>query len=504
MKRGIRFAAVAGMLAAASFVVHTSLTAQSESAEIQLQLGHQLMSEGRYQDAVAAFQRALTVVPGAAREARVGIVQAALRLGAFEQARAHADALLQASPRDPVALALAGDALWAAGLFQEAEARFHESLELQPNLARGRHGLARSLAAQSKLDEAMTEAQLALKLSPRDSELHHTAGVIFERRHQFEEAASAFSSYLNLLPNRDRGQQSQWARSAVVFLRSFENYPPFEMEPGTENNTFTVDFRVVNDKVIVRGRINNGRMQDFVIDTGAEHAVLSRSTAQRLGVKPLTTTLGGGVGEVGLRSLQLARLDSLEVGSLKIKNVPAIIKDPALRNLPSKEGESLSPLSLGFSMIVDYKTRKLTVGRTLPSEPGDFELPLRLHRLAVVRGTVDKNHPTNFVVDTGGEVISISKATATQLKRPEPLRRIPLKVYGSSGWDRDAFLMPNVDLAFDAIHYPRYSVVVLNLNVPSALLGFQVGGTVGHSFLSKYRVGIDLRRSVLRLADYES
>jgi hypothetical protein len=244
-------------------------------------------------------------------------------------------------------------------------------------------------------------------------------------------------------------------------------------------------------------------MQDFVIDTGAEHAVLSRSTAQRLGVKPLTTTLGGGVGEVGLRSLQLARLDSLEVGPLRIKNVPAIIKDPALRNLPSKEGESLSPLSLGFSMIVDYKTRKLTFGRNLPSEPSDFELPLRLHRLAVVRGTVDKNHPTNFVVDTGGEVISISKATATQLKRPEPLRRIPLKVYGSSGWDRDAFLMPNVDLSFDAIHYPRYSVVVLNLNVPSALLGFQVGGTVGHSFLSKYRVGIDVDRSVLRLADYE-
>jgi hypothetical protein len=42
-------------------------------------------------------------------------------------------------------------------------------------------------------------------------------------------------------------------------------------------------------------------------------------------------------------------------------------------------------------------------------------------------------------------------------------------------------------------------VVVLNLNAPSALLGFQLGGIVGHKFLSKYRVGIDLERSVLRL-----
>ena len=59
--------------------------------------------------------------------------------------------------------------------------------------------------------------------------------------------------------------------------------------------------------------------------------------------------------------------------------------------------------------------------------------------------------------------------------------------------------MPGVDLAFDAIQYTNFPVVVLNLDAPSALLGFQLGGIVGHRFLSKYRVGIDLERSVLRL-----
>jgi hypothetical protein len=57
-----------------------------------------------------------------------------------------------------------------------------------------------------------------------------------------------------------------------------------------------------------------------------------------------------------------------------------------------------------------------------------------------------------------------------------------------------------VNLSFDRLlSYDNYSVVVLNLNTPSALLGFQLGGIVGHKFLSKYRVGIDLERSVLRL-----
>jgi len=72
-------------------------------------------------------------------------------------------------------------------------------------------------------------------------------------------------------------------------------------------------------------------------------------------------------------------------------------------------------------------------------------------------------------------------------------------VYGTSGWDRDAFLLPGVNLAFSKLQYNNFPVVVLNLDAPSALLGFQLGGTVGHKFLSKYRVGSDLEHSVLRL-----
>ena len=183
----------------------------------------------------------------------------------------------------------------------------------------------------------------------------------------------------------------------------------------------------MNDKVVVRAKVNEGSFQDFVVDTGAENTVLSRPTAQRLGITPITYTLSAGVGDVGLRGLQLARINTLELGPLKLRNVPCLIKDPPLRNLPVKETESLSPLALGFSMIIDYKTRKITFGKQLPPEPSDFELPLRLHRLAMVRGTVDGTQPANFVVDTGGEVISISQATAPSLNRPAPSRRIALE-----------------------------------------------------------------------------
>jgi hypothetical protein len=118
-----------------------------------------------------------------------------------------------------------------------------------------------------------------------------------------------------------------------------------------------------------------------------------------------------------------------------------------------------------------------------------------------VRGTLNKHRPAYFVVDTGGEVISISMAVADSLKM-QAVRHIPLKVYGMSGWDRDAFLLPGVDLSFDTLRFDNQPLVVLNLRTPSVLLGFEVGGIVGHNFLQKYRVTMDMERSELRLTRF--
>jgi predicted aspartyl protease len=272
------------------------------------------------------------------------------------------------------------------------------------------------------------------------------------------------------------------------------------MAPGDRSRRHTVPFSLDHDKVVVRTRINGNRETfDFTLDTGAETTVISRPLARRLGVAPIVRTMSAGVGDIGFRGLDLGMLDSLEIGSFKVRNLPVIIKNPALGGLPSPETEGFSPLAIGMAMSVDYKRRLLTIGPGAADEPADFELPLRMHRLATVRGLVDSTHAANFVVDTGGEVISISAATARSLTKIRESRRIALKVYGTSGWDRDAYLLPGVDLRFEALEFRNMPVVVLNLGAPSALLGYQLGGIVGHNFLSRYRFDIDIDRSVLRL-----
>ena len=470
----------------------------SAAADIQIQLGDLLAADARFRDAADAYRRAAAAAadPRSKQRAQAGLALMLLRIGDFDGARVQAEQLAQADGGDAPSLALYGDTLWAFGLFEEAERAYDRALSLDAREARAHHGRARALAARSRLDEAMAEAQEALKLAPREPEFHHTVGVIFEREHRYEEASAAFASYVNLLPNKDRSEKAQWTRAEIRFLDSFKGRTPFDF--GSGEQTWTVPIRIDNDKVLVSVKVNGGSPQDFVLDTGAEQTVVSRDVARRRGILPITYIQTAGVGDVGLRGLQVGRIDSLEVGPMKVRNIPCLIKNPPLSDLPAREPESFSPLALGLSMRVDYARHQLVMARALPAATYATELPLRLYRLAMVRGTVN-GRPATFVVDTGGEVISISSATAGLVSTPESSRRIPLKVYGTSGWDKDAFLLPNVDLEFQSIRFSKIPVVVLNLKAPSALLGFQLGGIVGHKFLSKYRVSIDLAKSVVGL-----
>jgi predicted aspartyl protease len=457
--------------------------------------------DGRYVEAFRVFEQAKpSEDPRVRREALMGGVKSALRLGDFSHAYADAQILAKMSAKDPESIAVYGDALWAAGLFEDSEQKYQDALAIQRDNGRALHGLARSLAARNKLSEALETAQTALNKDPRDAEFHHTVGSIYERMRRYEEAANAYSSYINLLPNKDRSAKAAWARAEVRFLRAFGARPPINVvDGGSAGKLHTIPFRVLNEKIIVKARVNKGPQMDFVLDTGSEQTVISRETAARMGIRPIVNILSAGVGDLGVRELELTRLDELEIGgSLKVQNVPSIIKNPPLQGLPTREMESFSPLALGMSVIIDYDRQQLMMGTELPNETADVELPLRMHRLAMVPGHV-QGGAASFILDTGGQVISISTDTASGLERGE-MRNIPLKVYGASGWDRDAFLMPGVNLNFtNKIQYKNLSVVVLNLRAPSVLLGFRLGGIVGYKFLSRYRVAINLDKSIVQL-----
>ena len=333
MQRFFRFALIpAALVVACSLVLRAAGPISDSDAELQLQLANLLIEETRYPEALDAFDRAAHADTSAlALQGRKGKVKTALRLGEFRAAQEEGQALAAVAPRDAEALTLYGDALWSAGLFDESDRLYQDATSLAPDSPRARFGRARSLATQNHLDEALNEALTAVAGAPRDGEIHHMIGTIYERLNRFDEAANAYTNYINLLPNKDRSDKAAWSRAQVKFLEAFSGRVPVEIDDEDLRTLHTIPFRLVQDKIIVRGKVNGGGAQDFVLDTGSEETVISQQTAQRAGVRPITYTLSAGVGEVGLRGLQLARLDSLELGTLQVRNLPVLIKNPALR-----------------------------------------------------------------------------------------------------------------------------------------------------------------------------
>ena len=398
---------------------------------------------------------------------------------------------------------LHAETLWSTGHFEEANGRYTAALTLDARHSAALHGMARVLDARGKTADALVAVERAIERDPEVAEYHHTRAYLLERLGHYDVAADELERYLRLLPEKGFKDQVKLAKARMKFLRHFGDRTPLSMGDDVRTQVHVIPFREQREKLFVKARINGRINVELVLDTGAEMTVLSEDAAQRAQVYSVAETLSAGVGDVGMRRLKLARISKLEIGTLKIEHVPAMIKDPPLKKFPTADIDAFSPLAVGLSMRVDYEKKQVIVARSLPKAEGTatMEAPLWMHRLATVRGRLNGDRPAAFVIDTGGQAISISRTAAVGLEQLGRFRRIPLRVYGSSGWDRDAFLLPGVDLEVDDVRMAQTSLVVLNLRAPSVLLGYELGGILGHKFLSKYRVSLDIDEGLMRLDD---
>jgi tetratricopeptide (TPR) repeat protein len=142
---------VQGLSCAAALLVGGSLALKADvggDADLQLQLGSLLYDETRYQEALVAFTEATKSDDARVAVAgRKGTVRTALKVAEFTRARQEAEELVKLAADDPEARTLHADALWSAGLFDEAEVEYRAGVDKNPGSARARFGLARSLAA---------------------------------------------------------------------------------------------------------------------------------------------------------------------------------------------------------------------------------------------------------------------------------------------------------------------------------------------------------------------
>ena len=110
--------------------------------------------------------------PPMLRAARAGVIQSALRVAEFDLgARRGREARQGRAARRRGASRCTATRCGRPGCSRRPRRDTATRWRSRPNCARGHHGMARSLAARSQLDEAMNEAQAALRLvaaRPRD------------------------------------------------------------------------------------------------------------------------------------------------------------------------------------------------------------------------------------------------------------------------------------------------------------------------------------------------
>ena len=222
-----------------------------------------------------------------------------------------------------------------------------------------RRGLARArLASRGQLNDALGHVQLALDTHADDPEMLAVAGSIYGRG-RYTEAAAAYDGYASRLAAAENVAIGT-ARARAQFLRAFDGRPP-SVVSGVGAEPRTVPLKLVNKKVVVQGRVN-GMPVEFVLDTGAERTARPRRASVQAGVRVLGSTLAAGVGSASWRRIGLARVDTLDVGGMRVRNVPVSVRAPAPGGAPGWQSQDPLPLALGLSVVVDYREHRVLLG----------------------------------------------------------------------------------------------------------------------------------------------
>ena len=237
MRRSCRSRLVIVAAAASADHFSADVTPQSQSGEIQLQLADALRARALPGFARRLPARAGAVGPGDERAARAGLVRSALRVAEFDLGPRRGRQLVKPAPPPEAIVAVRRCAVGVGPVRGGGRAVSRRAGRSPPDLARGHHGMARSLAARGKLTRRWTRRRRRCGSRRATSSCTTRSAPSTSGCTSYEEAAAAYSNYVNLLPNKDHSDKADWSRSEIKFLRSFGQRVPFEMDPGTDDSS---------------------------------------------------------------------------------------------------------------------------------------------------------------------------------------------------------------------------------------------------------------------------
>lgn len=162
-------------------------------------LGDALQDRGRPEEAIASYRRAIELKPmnSHAHHNLGGVLEAR---GRFDEAIASYRTAIELTPTDANAHNSLGAALTRSGRKDEAVASFRRAVELDPTNAAFHDNLAKAHDARGEPDEAIASYRRAIELRPGHAQTHSDFSVLLRGQGRLEEAIASCRRALEIDP----------------------------------------------------------------------------------------------------------------------------------------------------------------------------------------------------------------------------------------------------------------------------------------------------------------
>jgi len=484
--------------------------------------GYRALRKGDYEQAERIF-RDLLGKDARDVEARLGLSFTLLKQRSLQGAYDQAARVIMQEPLSARAHALLGAAILGAGEFRLSVEEFRTALALNENEALAVAGLAMVDFYENRLSLAIPGLRKAARMDPDEPDFIFNLGQAAARSERYKEAADSYERFLMISPKTDVDRRER-ILGLIDFLRYLGRQGSLYIPAGEYRST--VPFEATDNRPILQVRVNGQKEPlRFVLDTGSGMSVISEETARRLGIKAVARGgLARAVGGGGKFEIVYGFMDSLEIGTVKVDNVPVYIRKFFDTHIPVDGYLGLSVVAK-FLASIDYGTRRMSLVRqnqtdvveswtivrrpegTLalaPVSPNDgaVEVPLRTTSSGFLSGEVglegfDKN--VNFIIDTAASITVVSEKLSQEEQLLVLLQPSKMRVFGAAGVTEDVKLLQLPRLSLGLSRLEKINAAVLDMEPVNETAGFTQSGILGGNFLRHFRIYFDFARGAMRL-----
>jgi len=334
---------------------------------------------GEYDKAASLYRADLAQHPASAA-LTTGLVHALLRQQKIEEAADVVKAALATVQDSPPLLTLKGEVQYRQGLPWEAEKSLAQSYKLDPCNPRTRLLSARLSRLSSRYASAREQIVMAHKLDPADPEISSEWFRTLPLQQQIAENEAYLAS-----PSSEDADDRKRINDRLERLKKQADQPQKACHlVSSVTNTEIPFVRLMADANVQRAvglDVNlNGKPTQLEIDTGAGGILISRTVAERAGLKRLQTISTGGIGDEGDKPGYTAYADSIRIGNLEFQNCIVDVVDSGNiyghdqfgRPMEGPDGLIGMDVFSQFLITLDFPAGKLGLG-PLPSRPEELD-----------------------------------------------------------------------------------------------------------------------------------